>query len=147
MNLLLVNSIRTLSRRVVEWWSSVSEIICILRCVILDANYCSYVGVYWTYISLVKGDYKNLCWWVDCRWFFIHCPSLLVDLDIFDCDCAQYILFIILDHSDHVVLFGLFWLSQSILLFASFVLSPINDHVIIAEPFIFEISDKNVTPR
>ena len=99
------------------------------------------------YISFVKGEYKDLFCWDDCRWFFVHYPSILDEFNIFYCDYAQYILFIILDHSNHIALFGLFLLGQSRLIFASFVLSPINDPVIVAEPFIFEISDKNVTPR
>ena len=56
-----------------------------------------------------RRGYKNLYCWVDYRWFFVHYPSLLVEFNIFDCDYAQYILFIILDHIGYFALFCLFW--------------------------------------
>ena len=41
MDLFLVDFIGKLSRSMIELWSSVSEIMYILRRVILDANHCS----------------------------------------------------------------------------------------------------------
>ena len=147
VDLLFVDSIGKLSRGNVVLWSKVSGIIYILHRFIGDANYYLWLDVCRTYIYFVEGEYKNLCCWVDCMWFFVHYPSLLDDRNRVDCDCAQYIVLIVRDHNNHVDGFGLFWLGKSILLFAIFDLSPIKDPVISAVSFMLEISDKNITRR
>ena len=71
-----------------------------------------------------EGEYKYLCCWVDCKWCVVQCHSLLNERNIFEFSCVQYSLVMIRDHVDHVYLFSLFWLYNSILLFASFFVNP-----------------------